>query len=155
MTHASLRNAILTALPALALSAATPAFADHHGPAPIEADGLEKAIKDGTLKLNVRARLGFADFDNGTDTAFAPTIRTRLGYQTAPLNGFTSYLEFENVQALDDGEFNSTQNGEIDNAVIADVDVTEVNQAWVAYNSEEKGLYSICLLYTSPSPRDS
>jgi len=108
-------------------------------------DALTQALRGGTLKLNVRARLGFADFDNGTNEGFSPTIRTRLGYQTAPLGGFTSYLEFENVQALNDNNFNSTQNGEIDNAVIADVDVTEVNQAWVAYNSEEKGLYSIKL----------
>ena len=136
MIPAALRNVLLTALPALTITAA-PALADGH--APVEADGLEKAIKDGTLKLNVRARLGFADFDNGTDTAFAPTIRTRLGYETAPLGGFVGYLEFEDIQALDDETFNSTQNGNTDHAVIADVEATEVNQAWIAYTADNTG----------------
>lgn len=141
MTSAALRNALFAAL---LLPTATPALADGHapGPAAVEADGLEKAIKDGTLKLNVRARLGFADFDNGTDSAFAPTIRTRLGYQTAPLSGFVGYLEFEDVQALGDENFNSTQNGQTSNAVIADVEGTEVNQAWLSYTGDGTGALS-------------
>jgi len=151
MTPASLRNALLAVLPGLLLTATsngqpaapttTAADAPVAVPAP-EPDGIQKALKDGKLELNVRARLGFADFDNGTDSAFAPTIRTRLGYQTAPLEGFVSYLEFEHVKSPNDDDFNSTQNGNGGSAVIADVEVTEVNQAWIAYTSEEKGAFS-------------
>ena len=120
-------------------SGATP-VADPEGAPP---DGLEAAIKNGKIKLNINARLGFADFDNGTDAAFAPTVRTRLGYETAPVDGFVGYLEFENVKAVDDDSYNSTQNGVTDHAVIADVEVTEVNQAWVAWTAPEKGALAI------------
>ncbi len=111
-------------------------------PTPPPTDAITEALRGGKLNLNVRTRFGFADFDNGTDSAFAPTVRTRLGYQTAPLGGFVGKIEFEDVQALGDEEFNSTQNGNTGNAVIADVEVTEVNQAWIGYTAKDKKAFS-------------
>lgn len=145
-TLASLSGLLLatTATTALAQSATyAPDAAEAAAlPTPPPTDAITDALRGGKLNLNVRARFGLADFDNGTDTGFAPTIRTRLGYQTAPLGGFVANLEFEDVQPLDDSSFNSTQNGETDNAVIADVEVTEVNQAWIGYTAEDKKAFS-------------
>ncbi|MEE9404988.1 MAG: alginate export family protein [Algisphaera sp.] len=104
-----------------------------------EVGGVEGALRNGKIKLNMRARLGYADFDNGSDSAFSPTLRTRLGYLTGDVEGFSAYLEFEDVQSLDDEGYNSTQNGNTGKAVIADVEGTEVNQSWIRYASASEG----------------
>ena len=138
-----LLTAAATAQPATEPAPAPPApVADAppaEGLAPVLGD-VENALKNGKLKLSIRARLGYADFDNGTNDGFAPTIRTRLGWETGEVSGFKGFFEFEDVQSFFNDDYNSTQNGNTGNAVIADVEGTEVNQAWVNYNSEEKGI---------------
>ena len=145
LSLAALATPLLTAAAAAQPSAALPSTNVDAPPttpelAPVLGD-LENALKNGKLKLNVRARLGYATFDNGVSDGFAPTIRTRLGYETGEVSGFKGFLEFEDVQSFYNDEYNSTQNGNGDNAVVADVEGTEVNQAWLNYSSKEKGLF--------------
>ncbi|MEM1099547.1 MAG: alginate export family protein [Planctomycetota bacterium] len=91
------------------------------------------AIASGTVKANVRFRSEFADV-RGFETSWANTIRTRLGYQTQEWEGLQGYVEFEDVRAIDDDAYNAAGlNGEPTRSVIADPEVTELNQLWGSY----------------------
>jgi Alginate export len=93
------------------------------------------AIAHGHLLLNARLRYEYADQSN-LDRSDAFTLRTRLGYETAPLYGFRGLLEFENVTILGN-EDNYNQAGlnpkASDKTVIADPEGTELNRAWIGY----------------------
>ncbi len=91
------------------------------------------ALASGTVKVNVRARSEFADV-RGFEDSWANTVRTRLGYQTQTWEGFTAYVEMEDVSSFDDDRYNSTLNGQASRSVIADPEVTELNQLWASYD---------------------
>ncbi len=93
-----------------------------------------EALTEGTVSADLRFRYEHAAAD-GKLSSDAFTIRPRLGYLTAPYKGITGFLEFEHVEAVpDDGTYNAAglNEGQGDRAVIADVEGTEVNQAWLA-----------------------
>jgi hypothetical protein len=127
--------------------AAAPAPADTKATPPPEPDPFEKffnvkipeAISKGKFNLNARLRLEFVD-QNGvatiTEPSYAPTIRTRFGYTTAPLYGFQAMLEGENVTAIgSEDNYNAAgSNGTGYKPVVADPPTTELNQAWLAYS---------------------
>ena len=93
-----------------------------------------EALTNGTVKLNARARYEFADFDNFDENSNAATLRTRLGYLTGDWNGLQGYVELEDVRAADDEAYNAAGlNGVFDRPVIADPEVTELNQLWASY----------------------
>lgn len=96
-------------------------------------DWLE-ALQSGKLSLNVRARWEHADQDVLRESD-AFTLRTRLGYTTAPLQGFTLSGEFEDVSALDGDSYSQAglNPGGAGRTVIADPETTEVNQVWLGY----------------------
>jgi hypothetical protein len=93
------------------------------------------AIKGGEAHLKLRLRYEDVDQGNPIDKdAQALTLRTRLNYKTANFKGFTGFVEMDDVSAIVD-DYNSTTNGNGDDAVIADPEGTEVNQAWANYNN--------------------
>lgn len=96
------------------------------------------ALKGGTLSLNLRARWEHADQD-GLDASDALTLRTRLGYTTAPVQGFTLSAEFEDITPLDGDDYNQAglNPSAADRTVIADPETTEVNQAWLSYTLDK------------------
>src|SRR5689334_14480087 len=49
---------------------------------------IPEAIAKGKFNLNVRLRYEWVDQSTFTKDAYAPTVRTRFGYTTAPLYGF-------------------------------------------------------------------
>ncbi|MGD1087873.1 MAG: hypothetical protein ABR955_03995 [Verrucomicrobiota bacterium] len=60
-------------------------------------------LANGKVNLNVRLRYEQADEEGVnaiTKDSYAPTIRTRFGYTTAPLYGFQGMLEAVNVSVL-------------------------------------------------------
>jgi hypothetical protein len=134
------------ALPAAPKPAAPAAAAAKPAPAP-EPNAFEQffntkipdAIARGKFSLNSRLRLEFVD-QNGvgtiTEPSYAPTLRTRFGYTTAPLYGFQAMLEGENVTAIGSEEnYNAAgSNGTNYKPVVADPPTTELNQAWLAYS---------------------
>ncbi len=87
-----------------------------------------------TLSLNVRLR--YEDVQQtGLRDAEALTVRTRLGLSPAPFHGWTALLEGENI-ATPDGDCYSQAGlnpGGTGRAVVADPELTEINQAWLAY----------------------
>ncbi len=97
------------------------------------------AIVRGTFNLNVRLRYEQVDEDGVaaiTKNSYAPTIRTRLGYTTAPLYGFQGMLEAANVAIIGSSDnYNAAgANGQGARPVVADPRLTRLDQAWLAYS---------------------
>ncbi len=126
----SVREAVLALM--LSASVASPVLAEDEAPetgqSPIIA-----AIKDGRLLLDVRYRFEYKTQDGFSEDAYAKTIRTRLGFETAEIYNFKFLVEFENVASIGDDHFNSTTNGRAQFPVIADPDATELNRAQITY----------------------
>ena len=96
------------------------------------------AIAKGKFNLNVRLRYEQVDQDNTpgiTKNSYAPTIRTRFGYTTAPLYGFQGMLEGVNVSVLGpEHNYNAAgSNGQGARPVVADPPLTGLDQAWLGY----------------------
>jgi hypothetical protein len=99
------------------------------------------ALQQGKVTFNARLRFERAEQD-GLRDASALTLRTRLGYLTLPYAGFQAYLEGENVVAVVDDYFDGVPPNPAGRAVIADPEVTDVNQAWLAYTFDQtKGTF--------------
>jgi hypothetical protein len=102
-------------------------------------DKIPDAISKGTLHFNARYRYEYAD-ESGLKDSNANTVRTRLGYETAPLYGFRGMLEFEDVTVIGNKDnYNQAglNSGGAGRTVVADPDGTEINQAWLAYENYE------------------
>lgn len=95
--------------------------------------GWPATVKDGKLLLNLRFRVEYVDQKGIGKEAWAPTLRTRLGYQTAPWNGWTALLEFENTTVAGETRFNDTVNGDSSRPVVADPEDSEVNRLQLVY----------------------
>lgn len=98
------------------------------------ADSLADAVKDGKASLQVRPRYEWVD-DNAAaaaDTAKAMTVRSVLGYKTAAYEGFTGYVEVEDIRALGDSYHVPVVQPDPRYATVVDPESTAVNQAWIA-----------------------
>lgn len=94
------------------------------------------AAADTTLvSLNVRLRYEAVD-QTGLRDADALTVRTRLGFAPAPRQGWSALLEAENIAPIDGDRYSQggLNPGGTGRAVVADLEGTEINQAWVAYS---------------------
>ncbi|MDH5723117.1 MAG: alginate export family protein [Alphaproteobacteria bacterium] len=100
---------------------------------PAKADDIESLIKDGELYGEVRYRYENVDQEGIAEDASANTVRTNLGFKTGEYNGLKGAVELQFVQHLGDEDYNSTTNGQTSFPVVADPDVTEVNEFWLAY----------------------
>lgn len=100
----------------------------------LAADPVAEAIRDGEAHLQTRLRHEDVSVDDSTsEDASALTLRTRLGYTTGTLAGFSGMVEFEDVRTVaGTDEYAPEQSGY---AVIADPPVTELNQAWLDFDS--------------------
>jgi hypothetical protein len=96
---------------------------------------IPEAISKGKVNVNARLRYEQVDQSNLSDQSYAPTIRTRVGYTTAPLHGFQAMVEGENTTAIgpEDNYNAAGSNNEPNRPVVADPPTTELNQAWLAY----------------------
>lgn len=97
------------------------------------------ALAKGKFNLNVRLRYEQAD-ETGvgpiTKDSYAPTIRTRFGYTSAPLYGFQAMVEGVNTSVLGpEHNYNAAgSNGQAARPVVADPPLTRVDQAWFGYS---------------------
>ena len=94
------------------------------------------AHAEGQILANARLRTELVDQDGLANEATAITLRTRLGYQTGNMSGFTLLVEGEHVLHLVD-DFNDTINGLAGYPVIADPEATEINRLQLAYTGFE------------------
>lgn len=122
--------------PAAATATAETAPASE-APKPWWESKIPEAFTKGKLLLNARLRYEYADQSN-LRQSHAPTIRTRLGYETAPLYGFRGLFEIEDITIIGN-ENNYNQAGlnpkAANRTVISDPETTEVNQAWIGYEN--------------------
>jgi hypothetical protein len=95
------------------------------------ADDFSDALTKGTTTLEVRPRYESVD-QTGKQDAEAFTVRTMLGYTTAPLDGFSASVQLIDVAHAGDA-YNSLRNGETKYANILDPSGANINQAFVSY----------------------
>lgn len=99
-------------------------------------DSLGDAFSEGDANLSFRYRFELVDQDNFNRDANASTLRTRLNYKTASYNGFSFFVEADNVMEVfgdnyNAGAGNTPNNGQY--PVVVDPTGTEINQAWFNY----------------------
>ncbi len=94
---------------------------------------LEDAILGGDFSVRFRYRYHFLDIEGFEDQAFASTLQTLAKFETKPIFGVSLVGEGRNVTHVGDDLFNDTLNGEVTRPVIADPDVTEIDQAHIKF----------------------
>lgn len=98
---------------------------------------IETLMKDSTTKLDFRYRFEGVDQTGFDKNAVANTVRSRLSFTSGAISGFSFKLEFDDVRSLGTEKYNSTVNGKTEYPVIADPQVTDLNQAFVKYAYED------------------
>lgn len=100
------------------------------------------AIAKGKFNVNMRLRYEQANEEGApgiTKNSYAPTLRTRFGFTTAPLYGFQGMVEGVNVTALGpEHNYNAGgSNAQGARPVVADPPLTRLDQAWFGYAYED------------------
>ncbi|GJL91185.1 alginate export family protein [Hyphococcus sp.] len=131
----SVHEAVLALM--LWASVASPVLAGDEAPQG-EKSPIIGAIEGGKLLLDVRYRFEYKAQDEFSEDAYANTVRTRLGFETAEFYKLKFLVEFENVASIGDDHFNSTTNGLTQFPVIADPNATDLNRAQVTFMGLEK-----------------
>jgi hypothetical protein len=96
-----------------------------------DAQELITAINSGKATVDVRLRSERVSDDAVKNDAHAETIRTVLSYKTADYQGFTGFLQFEDVTNFGEERYNNTIGTKTTYAAIADPALTQVNQAFI------------------------
>ncbi|HFD12946.1 MAG TPA: hypothetical protein ENJ32_10830 [Crenotrichaceae bacterium] len=97
---------------------------------------LEDALKLGGGKINIdlRWRFEYADDSTPKRQGYGDPFRIHIGYLTPEFHGLSAYAEYEGVQTVFTGKYNSIVNRNNTNrAVIADPERHEVNRLWIQY----------------------
>ncbi|NOQ14133.1 MAG: hypothetical protein GQ583_06600, partial [Methyloprofundus sp.] len=96
----------------------------------------QENAKYGQFKVNLRYRFEMADVaDNGRETAYANTLRLRLGYLTPEFHGLQGFVEYEGNLAMQKDYYapKAHWKGDPTREVIADPQTSELNQLWISY----------------------
>lgn len=110
---------------------------------PIVAQAADDAVSNnkGEASLSFRYRYEFVDQENFSKDANASTLRTRLNYKTADYNGWRFFIEADNVTEIWGDHYNAAAGNTPNRTqypVVADPTGTEINQAWVSYQFNDK-----------------
>ena len=103
-------------------------------------DPLQRAFHDSRVWASFRYRYELVDQDGFTSDAKASTLRSRLGFETGDLYGFSMLAEVEDVQEIGNDLYNNTLNGRMSRPVVADPEGTEINQAFLSYQGFDSKL---------------
>ncbi len=125
-----MKHSRLLVVASTAIVAGSPAFADQH-----QAETLSEMVSSGKVGFDFRYRYESVEQQGFTEDAGASTLRSRLSFTSAALNGFSFMAEFDNVSSIGPENYNSTTNGNTQYPVVADPTGTDVNQAWLKYTS--------------------
>lgn len=101
-----------------------------------EATSFVDAMKNGKTQLSFRFRIeNVADDSDAKEDSTAQTLKTRLNYQSGSYEGFSSFIEFDQVSELIEVDYHTgAGDGNFtDTATIADPEGTDLNQAYVQY----------------------
>lgn len=105
---------------------------------PTQAGGWRAFFENGKPHLNLRYRYEYVDQAGLANNAHAHTIRTRLGFTSGEVRGFSFLVEGENVSDIGAEKFNDTVNGKSTFPVVADPDATEINRAEIRFSGIPK-----------------
>lgn len=104
---------------------------------PEHGKGITDALADSKVKVSFRARYEGVDEDGAAGAAdkdaTALTVRSRLTLNTGAYQGLSLGLEVDNVTALVDDYNDLTFDYSGNDAVIADPEITDINQAYIKY----------------------
>jgi hypothetical protein len=105
------------------------------------ASGVKKALSESTVDISFRARYEGVEQDgaNGASDsdATAATLKSRITVNTGKYNGLSVGVEVDNVTALVD-DYNDLSLGYTgSDAVVADPEMTDVNQAFLKYTNDK------------------
>ncbi len=106
-----------------------PALGDASNPNPVI-----HWLSEGQVFGEARYRYEFVDQSNFNENARASTLRTHLGYKTAPIYNFSGLVEVENIVALGPEDYDSTTNGNTQFPRVLDPENTEINQLHLDYS---------------------
>lgn len=104
----------------------------------VSADAFTDAVTGGKAFGDFRLRYESVDQDNALDNASALTLRSRIGYITGELEGFSATVEFEDnriVGGVGDYAVVPTGYNVGQYSVIADPEHTELDQGFIQYNA--------------------
>ncbi len=142
--NTNLSRAGLAALVVFSIPTMLQAQNDAQEPAqsPQPAQSLGQALKQGTTTVQLRYRFETVDQDGFNKEAHASTLRTALAYASQPFKGWSVELEAENVATVGNDLYNnrgagSDSNGVTDRPVVADPELTQLNQAFIRYERGE------------------
>ena len=103
----------------------------------VSAGSVAQALKTGKAYGDFRLRYESVDQDNTLDDASALTLRTRIGYKTGSVDGFSATVEMEDsrvVAGVDD--YNDTNGKNVgEYSVVADPETTELDQGFLQYKT--------------------
>lgn len=106
------------------------------------AGDLSEFVTGGKAAVNLRYRYENVDQDNLSDEANASTLLSRFTWTSGVASGFSGLIEVDNVSAIGNDNYNSTENGNSSYPVVADPEGTEVNQAFISYDIESFGKFT-------------
>lgn len=110
------------------------------------ADIFTEALKGGKAVIQIRPRLELVEQDTPTaDNATALTVRSVLGYETAPIQGIKAYVEFEDIRAIVDNYSVPVVQPNIKYALVVDPELTDVNQAYFSGYGAKLGRQKIAV----------
>jgi hypothetical protein len=108
-----------------------------------EKRSLLDSIREGKFSLNLRYRFESVDQESFDQRGYASTLRTTLSYRMRDWYGFSVFVEVEDVHDLGLGDSHNNagagvlSNGATDRPVIADPEVTELNQVLVSWKFKD------------------
>lgn len=97
-------------------------------------ESFSNLFTQGKAYIDMRYRYEHVDQDNSLKNANANTLRTRVGYQTGRLYGFSALIEVDNVARLGAADYNNTRNHRTEYSAVADPNDTEINQLLLRYD---------------------
>lgn len=103
------------------------------------AEDWHQALSESKAWADLNLRYESVDQENTLDDASALTLRTRLGFQTGTLNGFSFTGEVEDTRiVMGQGDYTVGPTGYNvgEYSVIADPETTEVDQAFLQYKQD-------------------
>jgi len=103
------------------------------------AASVTEVLASGKANLDLNLRFESVDQDNALENASALTLRTRVGYTTGSINGFSAKVEMEdNRIVLGQGDYTVGPTGYNlgQYSVVADPEHTELDQGYIQYKQD-------------------
>ncbi|RLU02357.1 MAG: hypothetical protein D9N11_09675, partial [Ketobacter sp.] len=98
------------------------------------ADAFAEALTSGKASGDFRLRYESVEQDNTLKDAEALTLRSRVGYTTGAMSGFSAMIEFEDVRIV--GGMDEYAPATPGYSIIGDPETTEVEQAHIKYSAD-------------------